>query len=57
MLQSRDDVEGTGIGLAVVKKIVEMYGGEIWLESEPKQGTTFFFTISKESGRKKENES
>ncbi|MCJ7679112.1 MAG: ATP-binding protein [Candidatus Aminicenantes bacterium] len=57
VLHSRDDVEGTGIGLAVVKKIVEMYGGEIWLESEPKQGTTFFFTLSKECGRKKENES
>ncbi|MBU4203569.1 MAG: PAS domain S-box protein [Acidobacteria bacterium] len=55
-LQSRDDVEGTGIGLAVVKKVVEMYGGEIWLESELKQGTTFFFTLSKESGRVEENE-
>lgn len=39
--------ESTGIGLSIVKKIVDMYGGKIWLESIVGEGTTFFFTIKK----------
>jgi signal transduction histidine kinase len=46
-LAPRDEFESTGIGLTVVKKIVELYGGKIWLESEYGQGTTFFFTFPK----------
>jgi len=46
-LQTRDDFESTGIGLTIVKKIVEMHGGKIWLESTPSKGTTFFFTAPK----------
>jgi signal transduction histidine kinase len=44
-LNPRDRVESTGVGLTIVKKIVEMYGGRIWLESVRGQGTTFFFTL------------
>ncbi len=39
--------ESTGIGLSIVKKVVDLYKGEIWLESEPNIGTTFYFTIKK----------
>jgi len=47
-LTPRDEFESTGIGLTVVKKIIEMYGGRILVESEVGNGTTFFFTLPKE---------
>ena len=42
------DGESTGVGLTVVKKIIELYGGRIWIESEFGEGTTFFFTLPKQ---------
>lgn len=46
-LKSRDEVEGSGMGLALIKKIVEHYGGQIYLESTLGEGTAFYFTWPK----------
>jgi light-regulated signal transduction histidine kinase (bacteriophytochrome) len=46
-LHNKDDYSGTGIGLAITKKIINNLGGEIWVESKEKIGTTFYFTLPK----------
>jgi len=46
-LNARDQVESTGVGLAIVKKIVEEKGGRVWVESSPGEGAEFFFTLPK----------
>ncbi len=47
-LSSRNKSESTGIGLTIAKKIVELYGGRIWVQSEVGEGSTFFFTLPKQ---------
>jgi len=47
-LTPRDQTESAGIGLAVVKKIVELYGGKVWVESTVGRGSTFFFTLPRQ---------
>jgi PAS domain S-box-containing protein len=51
-LTPRDEHESTGIGLTLVKKIIELYGGSIWVVSEVGNGSNFFFTLPKERKRR-----